>query len=637
MRTFDVRIIDSLGHDTDYLFGPNGGLLLGNALKEPSNPQRVDSILIESFHHGAGRVLNTDPFMYRDTNGQAVGADVRQPGFILPGGALSLIATVPITSAPIPKSYAGAFVNSAGNVVFNIGRQQITITVATDSVASVDALSANQFFTGSVVEWLDSLWLGVMNASRVTVGAFKHGVGLVTDTSFMFSWAVSTKNSIFWIRNRGAGVPSEMRWSDKTDDDFDDIDDTPSTGFVYGPFFLEIPRGQVTGMGTAGPFAVFCSRGGNIWGFDNTEVFIPLTPDSQAAFFDDMYGGPMAFVGTWLLIPYNDGLRRFDPRTITQADITPAAHQGSSPDYSPVATSRRVEAACQSPTGAVVFTRFGGVDPALLHLEMYEDGMFYHIGYQGLDVSRVAGGILTRVYDAAAAEFTSRLRLYFIALADNGTDLKVYRQDVPTLGWQPGPENMAAISGLRTLQYTARPADVMGQPSGLRGWASASEENYITLFLEVDGGEPQEIGRITKTGTFALPVSSDTLPGRKFALATNLTIGNTSGVTPYIAMPLSLDYLYVPQSAEGKPDFVTITIEATSDQIDKSMGRRFSHGRTETEYLVGLQGQIVEVYFGDRDEPWKVVVEEAISESLTEEGGTRQGSHTVKMACRRLE
>lgn len=644
MKSFDVAIRYG-DEEYPFTYGPRGGLALGNALKEPTERHRLGTITIQSLHHGAGRLLATDPSSYRDTNSQQIGADVRQPGYVMPGGELSFLGPgQSISGSPIPfPGYAAAFVTDDGIVAFCAGRDIFSVSPLGGDVIEVrGTLNSNNYFTGSFLRWREEIWLGIMDRDQATQSIYEYISGVLnTDENRIFSWAASTRNAAFWISNVSGNDP-KMRWSDRTDQNFLDITlpdpdaDPPDPGFVYGPFTLEVPGKLVTGMGAAGSYPMFATAGGNLWGFDPFEVFIPLTPDKVVAFRDRFFGGQMPYAGAWLMVPSSLGLLRFDPRSATITDITPATHQGASPDFTDT-TSRRVDCVCTSPTGALVFTHFGD-GLAVLYLESYEEGMFYHVAVSGLDVAKVWGAVVVQLRDASGNP-TGQQSCYFLAESNSHDTWLFYRLDLPTAGWQPGPQIMASTSGVRTSMYSANPPDISVRPTQLRGYANASEDNYLSLTLEVDG-TAYDLGRINTPGPFALPITgidlSEVTPGRKFAIGADFAIDSQVGEVPYLALPLHLDYVSAPVSA-GEPDLVTIKITNDSDGLDLLGGRRFTNGRDETEFLAGLEGQIAELKFGDRDVTWKILVERVESQLATQDEGVVGTTYLTTIVARRIQ
>lgn len=637
-RSYDIWLQFGNGERMAYMFGPRGGLSLGHALKEPSAPSRVDTILIQSLHHGAGRFLATDPEMIRDSNGEQVFADTRQLGYIMPGGALQLLGSIPITDASVVEAlqaYAAVFTDDVGNVIFGAGRQIIEVEIADDNLVNFNAnIAANSYFTGSVVEWNRDAWLGVQDASYITTGAYNYDDDVEdTSSTYMHSWSVSTRNAIFWIRNRDGAAP-EMRWSDRTDQDYGNF----NANFIYpdatNGFILEIPKASVTGMGVAGQYALFASKGGNIWGFDADQVFIPLTPAIPGGFIDNRFGGFMSYVGSWMLVPNIDGLGRFDPRNISLVDISPAVHQGATPEIGTM-DSKAIQATSPSPTGAVVAGNLIGSEVNILQIEMYEDGMFYHPALLYISgISRVWGMMVTRAKDGA--DFTSQLRCYIIASDTDYENWNVYRLDLATASWSPGPENIAASSGFRTGFYTTRPPDISSSPTQIRGYARASVGNPITLWLEVDNDQEQyQLGIITRDGPFTLPVPTVT-PGRKYAIAGSLDVSDSANPC-YLMLPLSLDYRYVESFSPDAPDFVTLKFMASTDQINRVTSRVFSHGRSEAEMLIRMTGTVVTIGFTDTRTPWEGIVEQVDTELMYQDDGRTATSFLVTMVIRRTK
>lgn len=646
-RSYDISIRLANGPAFPYMFGTKGGgLSLGHALKEPSAPSRVDTILITSLHHGAGRTIATDPEMLRDSNGEQVFCDTRQLGYIMPGGSLQLLQQIAIASPgdiPDLKAYAASFTQDDGKIVFGAGRQIIVIDPTVDTVAASIKVGAGDGFTGSVVEWNRDAWLGVMAIDGITTAAYNYDTDTFdTSDTYKFSWAASNRNAIFWFRNR-TGAPPSFLWSDRTDQDFGAFNTNfvyPNNAGVVAPFILEIPKAFVTGVGVAGPYILYGSKGGNIWSFDRNEVFAPLTPANPGGFIDLRFGGPMSYVGSWILVPNLDGLGRFDPRNISLADISPSVHQGATPGTG-TNEDKSAHYATPSPTGAVIAANLIGPDLNILQIEMYEDGMFYHpillnlLTDVGSDISRVWGMIVTHAQDAGG-NFISALRCYIIASNSDYSFWNIYRLNIATASWAPGPEVLADVSGFRTGFYTSRPPDVNGSPTQLRGYAQASEDNPINLFLEVDDSDEQyPLGLLARTGPFVLPVPNGVLPGRKFALAGKLTIGDQNEDPCFIMLPLSLDYRYVEASSPDAPDFFTLKFEASSDQINRITSHIFVHGRSEAEGLIRLTGESITVGFADSAREWQALVEDAEASLLYKEDGRTSSVYLVTLVCRR--
>lgn len=642
-RSYDVTLRWGNNPAQPFLFGTKGGLNLGHGLLEPSAPSRVDTILINSLHHGYGREVATDPYMARDANGEQYYADTRQPGFIMPAGKATLIHTEAnglSGDTAGAKFYAAAFALDNGDIVFGVGNQLFKIDAVTEAVTAT-TVSMTDWFTGSVVEWNRDAWMGVAAAGDgASVGAYNYDEDdLNTSDTYKFSWAGSTRNSIFWIRNR-AGAAPQLRWSDRTDQDFGNF----NVNFIYpnatNAYVLEIPKALVTGAGVTGQYFLFASKGGNIWGLDRNEVFLPLTPAPPGGFIDDRYGGPMNYVGSWLLVPNLDGLGRFDPRNVSITDISPAVHQGATPEIG-TNTDKSAQAISTTPTGALAAANLIGANINLSQIEMYEDGMFWHPILDSFDIddsglpSRIWGLMTTRY--KSGDNFTSQLKAFAIACSADYSDWLIYKIELATAAWSPPPAELASTTGFRTGYYSGRPPDINASPTQLRGFAHASDDNPISLYLYVDDDDSMtSLGILTKTGPFVLPVDPTVIPGRKFAIAGSLGVGDQNGTVPYINLPLSLDYRYVLPADDGMPDFFTLKIEAQSDQIQNLTSRLFTHGRSVTEILIELPGNLIEVGFADSRTTWTAIVEDAQADLISFEDGRTAPNYLVSLVCRRI-
>lgn len=636
-RSYDVTLKWNNNPPLPFLYGPKGGLNLGHGLLEPSAPSRVDTIAISSLHHGYGRKVATDPNMARDSGDENQFADTRSPGYILPAGALTLIDTTAIdepTDAELVSGYAATAVLDNGDVVFGVMNQKFLIDAESEAVSNA-IVSLSGYFSGSSVIWNNDLWLGVQDTSGFTTGAYDYDTDAESNSNtYMFSWAGSTRNSIFWIRNRAGGAP-QLRWSDRTDQDFANF----NTNFIYpnavNPYVLEVPKDLVTGAGITGQYFLYATKGGNIWGLDRNEVFLPLTPDPVAV-VDKNFGGQMKYIMSWLLVPNIDGLGRFDPRNVSLTDVSPPVHQGATPGIG-TDVDKSAHFTASTPTGALVAANLIGDDINILQFEGYEDGMFYHPAVLSLgDISRVWGMQVVR-YKSDADHYTSQLKAFILASSADWSNWLVYKLDLATAAWAPGPKTLADTTGFRTGYYSGRPPDINASPTQVRGYAVASDDNPISLNLYVDNDEAMTpLGIITNTGPFVLPVDPSVLPGRKFAIAGTLGVSDQNGTVPYLNLPLSLDYRYVLPAGDGTPDFFTLKIEAQSDQIQNLTSRLFTHGRTVTELLIELPGNLIEVGFADTKTTWQAIVEDAQANQMTFEDGRTAPSYLVSLVCRRV-
>jgi hypothetical protein len=638
-KSFDITIQIEDGPSLPFLYGEKGGLELGNVLLEPSAPSRVDTIPIQTLHHGYGRVIATDPNMARDSNEERHFADTRQPGFIMPSGAVELLHSESIyDSEEVAQinGYAAAAMLDNGDILFAAGKQLFLIDREDDSVTYILKDDLSGYFSGCSFTWANELWLGLQNENFVTTGAYNYTADTEnTDETYMFSWGGSTRNSLFWIRNRDGDYP-QLRWTDRTDQQFGAI----STNFIYpnatNAFVLEVPKALVTGAGVAGQYFLYATKGGNIWGLDRNEVFIPLTPE-QVGFNDLKFGGQMKYVGSWLLAPSVDGLGRFDPRNVSLTDISPAVHQGATPGIG-LMLDKSAHSVAPTPTGALVAANIIGDKINLSHLEMYEDGMFYHPALLQIDdsIGRVWGLITSRYFENG--QFNARLKAFMIASTDDYSEWRIYKIDLATAAYSPPPKTLAPVTGFRTGFYSGRPPDINGSVTQIRGYAHASEENYIELSLEVDDDlEQYHLGLITKTGPFVLGVPSNVLPGRKFAIAGKMYVNNPDDVTPYLTLPISIDYRYVIQREQNtQSDFFTLKFMAESDQINRRTGRFFTHGRNLAEGIVDAAGHIVTIGFADSNRKWTAIIEDARADLMYREDGRTSTSYIVTLACRRI-
>lgn len=636
-RSYDITLKWQNNNAVPFQFGPKGGLNLGKGLLEPSAPSRVDTIPIQSLHHGYGREIATDPMMARDSNGKNYYADMRQPGFIMPAGALTLIDQTAIdqpTDAEAVHGYAATQVLDNGDVVFGVMNQRFLIDAESEAVSNA-TVSLSGYFSGCSVIWNNDLWWGVQDVDGITTGAYNYDTDTESNSNtYMFSWAGSTRNSIFWIRNRSGAAP-QLRWSDRTDQDFGNF----NANFIYpnatNAYVLEIPKGLVTGAGITGQYFLYASKGGNIWGLDKNEVFTQLTPD-PVSFVDNNFGGQMKYVGSWMLVPNIDGLGRFDPRNVSLTDISPAVHQGATPEIG-TSEDKSAQAVAPTPTGSLVAANLIGPDINISQVEMYEDGMFWHPQIQALtdDGSHIWGMICVRYKDGD--RYTSQLKAFIIASDSTYTNWNLYKLEVATAAWSPRPKVMADVTGFRTGFYSGRPPDINGSVTQIRGYAHASVSNPVALYLEVDNSDTQyPLGILTNTGPFVQAAPDNVIPGRKFAVAGTLTVGDQGDTVPYLTLPLSIDYRYVLPAGDGTPDFFTLKFEAASDQIQNITSRLFTHGRSITETLIELPGNIITVGFADTRTEWQSIVEDAQAELMTFEDGRTAPSYLVSLVCRRV-
>lgn len=657
-RSYDVRIkFPNADEAIPFMFGQQGGVKLGNFLREPSPKGRVDSILIQSLHHGAGRLVGTDPFTYRDANGDTP-ADVRQFGFISPGGALTAVGSTKsfvshgpmVDSAGLPALSAATFIYSDNKAVFAVGSQMFTIDPESDTLAEVDLsgvsgwAASTMYFTGSSAFWHGKWILGVCDSSRVSVGSLTYpdltfytsGTGDSPSgdlgspsAEYYVSWIASTATGLYWIANRGSGKPPRMFWTDRTDEDWGSFtqDTDPTLNFLYGPFFLEIPTLEVTGMGVAGTVAIFASADQMLWAFDSTEVFVPLSPINMQR-LDSMYGRQLPYVLDWIMVPNKGGVDRFDPRSYQTVDITPGAHQGSWVGFTP-STDFLVEACNTTPSGAAVITRFGSANSGIHLLEVYNDGMFWHIGPDlgvnyGLGcIFNTSSGLRPRIYTISKTTVSATGKYIF------------HRYDISGPGAQTYPETFAATSSVRTTHMSGRPPDVSIQPTQIRGWAYATEENPIVISLELDGSATV-IDTITTNGPYVLSLPEDTVPCRRIAYVAQFSVTDTDDPT-YVSLPVSIDYIYVPPAGSLTPDLVTLKVEATSNAINRLTGLQFRSAPEDADQLISTQGLPIELTFQDREQPWKCIIQDATAEIIVQSDGLDEPIYLMTLALKRVQ
>lgn len=601
-----VRSYDVLINNEPYLYGPRGGVRLGDALKEPGATGQVGSIVITSLHHGAGQKVARDSMKY-DTGT----ADATVMGMLLPAGAQATTGSV--TASDSNPRRDGAF-QWGDDVYFTMGDKVLKVDTNDNlTVAYTLPSSPAQQFTGSVTYWRNKVLLGVETSTLYTLAVVEFdGANFNYNDALHLrhSFAVSTRSALFWVTNSGS-VPS-LRWTDKTDVDFLSL----TTNDVYGPFYLE-SGGWCTGMARAGPFAVTFKKDGSIQGFDPSEVYSPLTPE-RGYIRDDTFGSGSQQMLSFLLVPTNNEVLRFDPRTLELGDITPAKWQQSSPPVIPGTPGMPV--VVSSGSEAYVFHDFADQGRSLLRLVAYPDGMYYHT---------VKTGMSYKVKAMHIRHDTNTGKRHLYLLEHTGASARVTRIEIPYQGWL-GSINVSAAS-LTTSLYFGEPPGITKVPIQVRGWASASASYPIGVDIAVDSGTWVSLGNVTSEGPFALAVPQ-TLLGRGIKLRFTINASGTN--VSRLEFPVSIDYVYI----SSVTDMVTITVTVTSDTITR-LGGRWSrnYARKQVDDLRALRGQATTIEFADSTQPaWNVFVQEVrVAQAIPGEGDPTPG-YQVDIACRRL-
>jgi hypothetical protein len=546
-----------------------------------------------------------------------------------------------------------------------------------DTITQKLATVAGEWHTGSWARWRGEVIAGKEKAPAAALGGDSSTRYAEADPSLYTissdTWAemvgtaaedyvshiISARGQIWWTQNRGRFAAPELRWSDDTEADFQDIA-APS---VYGPFRIE-QGGYSTWLHLAGPHILVFKRDGSIIGVDQNQIWIPYTAQRQDI-EDDRFGSGVAQFLSLLAVPDLSGALLFNPNNlITQSleasrvQAYPAIANNNFIGLTRAFTARNPElfAFGQTPNGVAMYI---GVK--------FDDGFFYAADY-GVYATTTAGspadnalklrGATSQTLRGTTAAtlrtpptpdtFTEEpmcatvlrvgdtARVYVAHRVTTTDKVKLYRIDIAGPGWQSAPESVNVGTLWTSKLYGDGPlAGVTKLPIGLRGGyvsnPNGNAANQLVASIGVDEGLLNVFGWTGSSGTLSMPIpANQQTAGRSFSLAFSTpALGDFR-----LEGPLYLDFLYA-QNATATNDHVTILV-TTGEVLDNLMGDALDEsGRVGMQRLDALHNQTIDVEFS-WGETWSVFVEKVEVQQLQSEVGRSEGSYLTALECRRL-
>lgn len=629
-----------------YLFGSKGGISLGDARLEPSNPRQLGTIVIPSAHHGFGQEVSRDP-----NAALTISELLVEPGVLLAAGAQPhSIGTVTdgfsTEGAVYPKRPSNFFV-AGGKTFFILPRSIQEYDGDSAPIGRVAApidfpAAGDQTAYTNWCRWRGKIIIGIESKpSSVAFGDSSQRYGykyceydIGTDTftnkvaggDVAASFIAAGPNAIFRIVNYGLRKPPELWIGDDPNVDFGSIS-------WIGPIYVH-KGGYCTNLYAYGPHILIMKREGVMLGVDTGNVFSPLI-DFDYNIEDDLFGTSIKPWLGWLLLVYKDGLLRFDPNSLTRAEVSPADVQfliGAEDTvdqpgtvYACAVQGREVYAASSPSPGQDITIMTRGV--------AYEDGFFwstYHLkdltaGPRGCHIYKTTGG-QSRFVTIGRQSTTDDAKLNAINIYGPGNSVL------------PAAYDSGGIYTSSRLTAEGSAHGLSVRPLQVRFWRSLPSATY-TANLIIEGVATVALGTVSAgTGGVRLdvPDNANVLIGRNFQFQLVSTNAPSSGSVERVEFPISIDYEFCPNT----DDAISITVLAASGQVNRMGGAHSMEdaGRIQLDNLLALSNTRQEITFPEDGRSWQVLVEEVTSEFAwpAEESSGSPGWY-VKLFCRRLD
>ncbi|KKL60420.1 hypothetical protein LCGC14_2205480, partial [marine sediment metagenome] len=331
-KSYDI-LINSL----PYLFGAGGGIDLGSALLEPTVPKQMGTISIPSAHHGFGQRVARDPMQAEQVEGWEV-----QQGTMVPSGDTVLLTSVTdafSAESDAPDRLVATFQeNDRLFLVFPRKIVQVDgeLSVTESLAAPIDVpTTGDETAYTSAVKWRGKWIVGI--ESKVSSAVFGDAsqrfgykyaeydiaTGVWTNKVAGGDVAVSqvsaSTNRVYRMVNYGRHKPPELFIGD------DPTVDWGSISWV-GPIEV-LAGGYCTALYSYGPHLFIFKRSGMVLALDEGEVLSPILTSPQQ-FESDSFGFNTAPYLRFLAVPAKTRLIRFDPTTLSQANMSPGNIQG---------------------------------------------------------------------------------------------------------------------------------------------------------------------------------------------------------------------------------------------------------------------------------------------------------------------
>src|SRR5574341_532544 len=641
-----------------YLFGPKGGVNIGDARMEPGVPRQVGTITIPSAHHGFGQeIANHDP-----QAAQLVSKFWAEPGFLLAGGspatsAINMAGWVDVRAFPavLPDRPAQVFHAYSGDGV------KRTFIVLPRSIYEYDGtttpvlrLSAPSSFPATetiqytnVARWRGKFIIGMENLIVPAPGSeddatarygYKYAEYDIKTNVFAnktaggdvaVSYVAATANAVFRIVNFGRYRTPELY-----------IGDVPTVNFGsvawIGPIYVH-KGGNATNLYAYGPHLLIFKREGVMLGMDTGEVFNPLLEVRDST--DDLFGGSVEPFGGHLLITTGTDLFLFDPQTLEYRNVSPPdvqAYISADASLTRPAIVRSVKvrgnevfAVCTSTLTSNASVVARGV--------MHEDGLHW-TQYHSIATDGEPRGCGFYETSGGDARFLAIVRDTTLDVGHAHVhSLKLYGAGLSTF-----PEAYVGSGSYKSARVAADGVanGLSCRPLQVRFWRGTVGGGGHAVSLIIEDGSPISLGTVAPgTGGVRLDIpdsAGSVRIGRYFQVQIDETGAvPTADAVQRIDFPLCIDYEFAP----NVKDALTIVIHASSEQINRMGGEWITRsGRKILDDLSTLHNTRVVVEFPEDGVQWPVWVEE-VETKMESPTGVRTGSPEwyVILHCRRLD
>jgi len=472
----------------------------------------------------------------------------------------------------VPSFYTGGMVlvtkadGAAVDRIVMVSPKLIRVFAAgADGSSGLDKTpAANTSFTGSVAKHKGLLYFPIEGDTahatpRQAVGMARYHIknhtfaapGDVANAANFASRVVSSRNTFWWVQNKGlGGVPEIRAHPDPTD---------PPPANVAGPFSLS-PGNYCTGLLRFGYWVRVAMADGNLHGIDEEGINAPFLPEVTAVPGTQMGSLPAAFLDR-VAVAAPTRIYGLDLASLEVADITPSVLQ-QAVDWEPVDNAPALFSDGVELWAAVhdVGSDGGENAIALWRLMQYPDGQTAWSKVAQARPSGTAGEVLNAqamlIWDAGPL---GRYAYILCQRSSTTTGLVVKLR-------LPKPGNAGSITSayetanalLRTPYYRAR-SMVTAKYLQVRGFQRTAPALKQSFQFEVDGAAAVLLGDVTTAGPFSLPFPATVAAlGRMVRLALSEDPG-------HLALPLFIDYFEVPSST----DEMTIDLLAADNVVTR--------------------------------------------------------------------
>lgn len=338
------------------------------------------------------------------------------------------------------------------------------------------------------------------------------------------------------------------------------------------------------------------------------------------------------------MVVTQSGLLRFDPNTLTVADLSVGSVQGLL-GFPASRQPHSIGAVATRHTDELWAMATLDVDEGVvLRGVTFRDGFFYtntsNLNVLNLDL-RAAGMI--------AVKYSTGKEMLIQAWHENKSPFTVGRIGTEELygpGFSSLPpvyEDVCSYVSSR-LSPSGGAAGLSILPTQVRFWRAWDAGGTWEVAISLDEGAftaltPAPASGATGAVVLAVPASLSPRLGRSVQVRLRQTGTLTDGNFYRTEFPISVDFEYVPSTNDN----VTIRLSVTSEEIDNLGGEWIrSAGRTKVDALIALRGTNITVEFTDGVQ-WTVLVREVTAEMIEPESPhTNSPGWLATLDCRRL-